>query len=89
MKASATHIDLLTYKIDTLEKRIEQLEAAREGREKELLALLVGMLNNKDSSTPQQSPSEHEPAPVVKKCTHDSKQSTFSIISSGRRRTMV
>lgn len=86
MKASATTLDLLTYKIETLEKRIEQLEAAREGREKELLTLLVSMLNNKDNIATQPS-SQGETS--VKKCNHDSKHPAFSIISAGRRRTLV
>jgi septal ring factor EnvC (AmiA/AmiB activator) len=85
MKASATTIDLLTYKIETLEKRIEQLETAREGREKELLTLLVNMLSNKEQPPPTEYHAE-------KKCTKAStsqQQSAFSIISAGRRRTMV
>jgi len=84
MKASATTLDLLTYKIETLEKRIEQLEAAREGREKELLNLLVSMLNKKEKEIQSPESVEHST-----KCAHDPKQSSFSIISSGRRRTMV
>jgi septal ring factor EnvC (AmiA/AmiB activator) len=85
MKASATTIDLLTYKIETLEKRIEQLEAAREGREKELLTLLVNMLSNKE----QPPPTEYHAEKKCTKATTSQQQSAFSIISAGRRRTMV
>lgn len=90
-KDQTTIVDLLSYKIDALEKRINFLEISRESRERELLNVLINILG-KDSQQ-LSSPSLETPTKPLSSQPQSKSQVESSnmdnLISMARRRTIL
>lgn len=88
MKSSSTAtVELLNYKVDSLERRIEQLEASREAREKELISMLIKVLGKGDARGTGTVAELPEPKTCDSK--NKIKHESFSLIPTGRRRTLL
>lgn len=91
------NVDLVMYRLDMIEKRIEHLEAllhskSGQGTSSEVLHLLVDMIKQQNNSVKQQhipTSTSQKDMPDEENKTPEQTKESFDLACMGRRRTMV